>query len=118
MLFTLQQRAASAHLKAFATLDPNNLKPSNKGMNLIDGEWVGSQDYKTVICPMTGVDLVSIPDTKELSEVQPFIDSMKNTPRHGLHNPFKNKERYLMLGKVCTKTAEVMHDQEVFDYFV
>ena len=39
-------------------------------------------------------------------------------PKHGLHNPFKNKERYLMLGAVCRKTAEVLHDQEVFDFFV
>jgi hypothetical protein len=35
-----------------------------------------------------------------------------------LHNPFKNKERYVMLGNVCRKTAEVLHDKEVFDYFV
>jgi len=41
-----------------------------------------------------------------------------NTPKHGLHNPFKNKERYLMLGEVSRKCAEVLHDKEVFDFFV
>mmetsp|Transcript_1119 Transcript_1119/g.2055 ORF Transcript_1119/g.2055 Transcript_1119/m.2055 type:complete len:276 (-) Transcript_1119:703-1530(-) len=48
----------------------------------------------------------------------PFIESLKSVPKHGLHNPFKNKERYLMLGEVCRKTAEVLHDKAVFDYFV
>jgi len=66
---------------------------------------------------MTGKHLVSIPDT-QISESQPFIDSLSSVPRHGLHNPIKNKERYLMLGAVCQKTAEVLHDPEVFQYFV
>ena len=35
-----------------------------------------------------------------------------------MHNPFRNKERYVMLGGVCRKTAEVLHDKEVFDFFV
>ncbi len=39
-------------------------------------------------------------------------------PKSGLHNPFKNKERYVMLGGVCRKTAEVLHDKEVFDFFI
>ena len=30
----------SKHLKAFATLDPDNLSTKNKGMNLVNGEWV------------------------------------------------------------------------------
>lgn len=53
-----------------------------------------------------------------MNEIEPFIESLKSVPKHGLHNPFKNKERYLMLGDVCRKTAEVMHDPEVFDFFV
>ena len=39
-------------------------------------------------------------------------------PKSGLHNPFKNKERYVMLGQVCRKTAEVLHEPETFDFFV
>ena len=36
----------------------------------------------------------------------------------GLHNPFKIKERYVMLGQVCRKTAEVLHEPETFDFFI
>jgi 1-pyrroline-5-carboxylate dehydrogenase len=43
---------------------------------------------------------------------------LKSVPKHGLHNPFKNKERYLMLGAVSRKAAEVLHDPEVFNFFV
>jgi len=39
-------------------------------------------------------------------------------PKSGLHNPFKNKERYLMLSEVNRKVVEVMHDKEVFNFFV
>tara|TARA_B110000285_G_C15090432_1_gene598752 strand:- start:1255 stop:1509 length:255 start_codon:yes stop_codon:yes gene_type:complete len=53
-----------------------------------------------------------------MDEIQPFVDSLANTPKTGLHNPFKNKERYLMLGEVSRKLAEVMHDPEVFEFFV
>ena len=35
-----------------------------------------------------------------------------------MHNPFKNKERYLMLSEVNRKMVEVMHDPEVFNFFV
>jgi hypothetical protein len=55
-------------LKAFATLDTRNLNPDNKGMNLVNGEWVGTAEYKQVIDPLTGKAMVSIPDTK-LAEI-------------------------------------------------
>ena len=42
---------------------------------------------------------------------------MKDVDRNGLHNPFRNKERYLMLGEVCRKVGDVMRDPEVLDYF-
>jgi 1-pyrroline-5-carboxylate dehydrogenase len=66
---------------------------------------------------MTGKPMISIPNTS-MAEIDPFISSLKSVPKHGLHNPFKNKERYLMLGSVCRKAAEVLYDQEVFDFFV
>jgi 1-pyrroline-5-carboxylate dehydrogenase len=39
-------------------------------------------------------------------------------PRYGLHNPLHNKERYLMLGNVTRKCAEVLHDPEVFEHMI
>jgi 1-pyrroline-5-carboxylate dehydrogenase len=70
-----------------------------------------------MIDPLNGKPMVSYPDT-QLSEIDPFVQSLLDTPKHGLHNPFKNKERYLMLGEVSRKCAEVLHDEEVFDFFV
>mmetsp|Transcript_31593 Transcript_31593/g.48299 ORF Transcript_31593/g.48299 Transcript_31593/m.48299 type:complete len:240 (+) Transcript_31593:206-925(+) len=52
-----------------------------------------------------------------MKEAKAFVDSMKSTPRYGLHNPFLNKERYLMLGDVNRKVGEVLNDPEVFNFF-
>jgi len=117
MLMNIQSRAASQHLKAFATVDPKNLSPQHKCMNLVNGEWVGTEQYRQVIDPMTGKDMISVPDT-QLHEIDPFVQSLKSVPRYGLHNPLLNKERYLMLGNVCRKTAEVLHDKEVFEHMI
>ena len=48
---------------------------------------------------------------------QAFIDHLKSTPKTGLHNPFLNKERYLMLAEVNRKVVESFSQQEVFDFF-
>jgi 1-pyrroline-5-carboxylate dehydrogenase len=66
---------------------------------------------------MNGNVIATQPDTSK-EEIQPFINELKNTPKTGLHNPFKNKERYLMLGEVNRRVAEAFNDKEVFDFFV
>mmetsp|Transcript_8450 Transcript_8450/g.12900 ORF Transcript_8450/g.12900 Transcript_8450/m.12900 type:complete len:274 (+) Transcript_8450:172-993(+) len=86
-------------------------------MNLVNGEWTSTENYVTLPDPLTGKPMISIPDTQK-EETKPFIESLQSVPLHGLHNPFKNKERYLMLGDVCRKTAEVLHDPEVLEFFV
>ena len=43
---------------------------------------------------------------------------MKNCPRHGLHNPLKNVERYKMYGDICRKITTALHDDEIFMHFV
>ena len=115
-LISSQSRAFSQHLKAFATIDPENLSAANKGMNLVKGEWVGTREYTDVIDPLTGKPLMKIPDT-QMDEIEPFVSSLQETPRHGLHNPLKNKERYLMLGQVMRKMSEVLNDPDVFNFF-
>lgn len=60
---------------------------------------------------------MTLPDTS-IAESQAFIDSLKACPKTGLHNPFRNKERYLMLGEVCGNVVEAMKDKEVFNFFV
>ena len=70
-----------------------------------------------MVDPMTGKPMIKLPNTS-LEETAPFIESMKAVPKHGVHNPFKNKERYLMLGEVNRKVVDCMSDPEVFDFFV
>lgn len=102
-------------MSKFATQDPNAPKIEDS-CNLLGGEWVGTQEYRELVDPMTGKPYVKIPETNK-DEAKDFIDNLKSAPRSGLHNPFKNKERYVMYGQICRKTAEVLHDPEVFDFF-
>jgi len=114
---SFQTRAISQHLKAFATVDPENLSNKDKGFNLVGGEWVQSNQYKDLVDPLTGLPMISLPDT-QIDEIQPFVDSLRAVPKSGLHNPFKNKERYLMLSEVNRRVVECMHDKEVYEFFV
>ena len=75
IMINLQSRLKSQHLKAFATIDPHNLSVKDKGMNLVGGEWVGSNEYFELIDPLTGKPMISIPDTK-LDEIDPYIESL------------------------------------------
>ncbi len=61
--------------------------------------------------------MLTQPDTK-VSEADPFIDYLQFCPKSGLHNPYNNKERYLMLGKVCRKVVISMQDKDVWDFFI
>jgi 1-pyrroline-5-carboxylate dehydrogenase len=53
----------------------------------------------------------------DVTEIDAFVDSLNTCPKHGLHNPFKNPERYVMLGTVCAKIAARMKEPEVMEFF-
>ncbi len=110
-------RAFSKHLKAFATVDPKGMNGKDKGFNLVNGEWKTTSAYSDLIDPLTGKTMMQVPQTSA-DEIQPFVDSMLAVPKSGLHNSFKNKERYLMLSEVNRKVVETMHDPEVMNFFV
>jgi 1-pyrroline-5-carboxylate dehydrogenase len=116
-IVNFQQRSLSKHLKAFATLDPNHMSAKDQGYNLVNGEWTTASKTRELIDPMSGKPLITLPDT-QMEDIEPFVSSLKSVPKSGVHNPFKNKERYLMLSEVNRKTVEVMHDPEVFEFFV
>ena len=61
--------------------------------------------------------MLTQPDT-QIEEAGAFIDSLRKCPKSGLHNPFRNKERYLMLGEVCRKLVESMQDKQVWNFFI
>lgn len=52
--------------------------------------------------------MLQVPDT-QLYEVEPFVASMRSTPKSGMHNPFKNPERCALadawLPPICTRSC-------------
>lgn len=89
----LMARSFSHHLKSFATVDPNVMAGNDRGFNLVNGEWKQTEKYNNLIDPLSGKTLMKVPATS-MEETTDFIESMKAVPKSGLHNPFKNKERY------------------------
>lgn len=105
-------------ISAFATVNPENLTAKNaKAQNLCGGEWHNTKEWEDLIDPLSGKIMGKIPLTQP-EESKMFIDSLATCPRHGLHNPLKNPERYLMYGQVCKKAAGLLDDPKVSDFFV
>ena len=91
--------------------------PNTKGYNLVNGEWTGTEEYLDLVDPLNGGTMIKLPNTS-MTEIKPFIESMATCPKTGLHNPFRNKERYLMYGEICRKLVESMQDKEVYNFFI
>jgi 1-pyrroline-5-carboxylate dehydrogenase len=68
----------------------------------------------TVVDPLTGEKFIEMPDTQD---VAPFVAGLRSCPKTGLHNPLKNVERYVELGRVCARAAALLAEQDVEDYF-
>jgi len=79
--------------------------------NLVNGKWLGVNNYRSIYNVLNGKLEYKVPDT-QINELTPFINSMRRVPKSGLHNPFKSPERYLMLGDICFKTAHSLHISE------
>ncbi len=107
------------NVPAFATVDPaNGMTGADPGrvQNLVAGAWVGTDQVRDdIVDPMNGQKFLIVPDTRDHA---PFIAGLKSCPKSGLHNPIKNPDRYLTLGEVCAKAAEILRRDEVEDYFI
>lgn len=103
---------------SFATLDPNNLTAANPGefYNLVGGQWRSTHASETVIDPLNGDAFLKGPNTSS-QELRPFIDSLQQCTKSGLHNPLKNPERYLQYGSVSARAAEALRQPEVHAFF-
>lgn len=84
--------------------------------NFIGGNWKATKKYVEVINPVNGALLYTRPDT-QVSELEPFIDGLRSCPKSGLHNQFKNVERYLMLGEVSFRAATFLENSAVAEHF-
>src|SRR4030066_1835277 len=85
-------------------------------MNFVDGKWLEPKRYKEVLDPVSGGPFIQMPDTSE-RELAPFIRSLGNCPKYGLHNPIMNVERYLMYGQISEKLADFLRSGEGESYF-
>jgi 1-pyrroline-5-carboxylate dehydrogenase len=102
---------------SFATVDPfagmTASKPARL-QNLVGGAWVSDSQTMSIVDPINGDRFVEMPDTQD---IEPFLAGLRRCPKTGLHNPLKNTERYVALGKVCARAAALMAEPEVADYF-
>uniref|UniRef100_A0A6B2L1I1 Aldehyde dehydrogenase domain-containing protein n=1 Tax=Arcella intermedia TaxID=1963864 RepID=A0A6B2L1I1_9EUKA len=85
--------------------------------NLVDGRWEGTAQYREVVDPLNGEVFIRAPETS-LEELDPFVKSLEKVPRSGLHNPFKNPERYVQYGEITRKAAQLLGTPEITEYFI
>jgi len=104
--------------KSFATVDPFSgmtAAAPGKLQNLVGGRWVDGESHRDdIVDPLNGEAFLEVPDT---NDVVPFIDGLGSCPKSGLHNPLKNNDRYVYLGRVCARAAALMATPEVEAYF-
>ncbi|PHU15464.1 hypothetical protein BC332_16669 [Capsicum chinense] len=111
-------RRRSNHTLPFATVKAEEVSGSQPAEvhNLVQGKWTKSSNWNTILDPLNGQPFIKVAEVNE-SELKPFVESLSKCPKHGLHNPFKSPERYLMLGDVSTKAAHALGLPEVSDFF-
>ncbi|MDP3734875.1 MAG: aldehyde dehydrogenase family protein [bacterium] len=108
---------------SFATLDPDTMRHKATGctafaMNLSEGKFWFVENSLTHLMPdpLTGAGMISIPDTPPV-KFESFIEGLRSCPSYGLHNPFRNVERYRGLGLVCSRAARALADPDIAYFF-
>ncbi|KHN18531.1 Putative aldehyde dehydrogenase [Glycine soja] len=98
-----------AHSLSFATVEAEEVSGSRPAevLHLVQGKWVGSSNWNTIADPLNGDSFIKVAEVDETG-IQPFIKSLSSCPKHGVHNPFKAPERYLMYGDISTKAAHML----------
>ena len=103
---------------SFATLDPNQLsgEQPHTVLNLVNGMWVKAKNTSTAPDPLTGSPFLHVSNTST-KESEAFIESLNSCPKHGLHNPLKNPERYNLYGNISANAASTLKKPECMDFF-
>ncbi|KAL3528342.1 hypothetical protein ACH5RR_007664 [Cinchona calisaya] len=117
--FNTFSSSRSTHSVSFVTNitaeDISGSRPAEV-QNLVQGKWTRSCNWNTVVDPLNGESFIKVAEVNE-REIQPFVESLYKCPKHGLHNPFKSPERYLMFGDISAKAAHLLSLPEVSDFF-
>ncbi|OVA09061.1 Aldehyde dehydrogenase domain [Macleaya cordata] len=108
----------SIQTPSFATIDAEEISGSQPAevCNLVQGSWKKSSSWSTVVDPLNGEPFIKVADVDETG-IRPFVESLSKCPKHGLHNPFKSPERYLMFGDISAKAAHMLSQPEVSNFF-
>ncbi|GMY15671.1 probable aldehyde dehydrogenase [Fagus crenata] len=108
----------SVHSIPFATVEVEEISGSQPAEvhNLVQGKWKGSSTWNTILDPLNGEPFIKVAEVDETG-VQPFVESLSKCPKHGVHNPFKAPERYLLLGDISVKAAHMLSLPKVSDFF-
>ncbi|CCI41062.1 unnamed protein product [Albugo candida] len=69
-----------------------------------------------IVDPFNGETFLKMPSTST-KEIEPFTQSLRQTPKYGLHNPLNNAERYVLYGDISHKAAAMLRDPQVADFF-
>jgi 1-pyrroline-5-carboxylate dehydrogenase len=103
----------------FASIDPEKVSAASPHavQNFLRGHWVQSKKSIMLPDPLNGEKFMTIPDTQS-NETEDFISSLNTCSKTGLHNPFKNPERYVRYGTVCANAATAFRQPEVNDFLV
>ncbi|XP_024969796.1 delta-1-pyrroline-5-carboxylate dehydrogenase 12A1, mitochondrial-like [Cynara cardunculus var. scolymus] len=106
------------HSLQFATVKAEEISGSKPAQvqNLVQGKWMTSSNWNTIVDPVNGESFIKVSEVDE-SEIKPFVESLSKCPKHGLHNPFKSPERYLLYGDVSAKAGHMLSLPEVSDFF-
>mmetsp|Transcript_7428 Transcript_7428/g.10535 ORF Transcript_7428/g.10535 Transcript_7428/m.10535 type:complete len:573 (+) Transcript_7428:101-1819(+) len=110
-------------LPSWATYDPTSLGESENDTyqvsNLVHGTWTQETTKKMWIPHPLDYDkapIFSIPDTST-HELQPFIQSLRQVSKSGLHNPMKHVERYVQYGEISRLVGNALSQPEVEEFF-
>jgi hypothetical protein len=118
--------SASTHrprngIPSWATFDPKllgTMETPYAVQNIVNGVWQvpntshtksGSSDDTIPIPHPFNTDVTypifTVPNT---TNIQPFVDSLRSCPKTGLHNPYKNVERYVQYGDISRKVTHLV----------
>ncbi|CAI0549327.1 unnamed protein product [Linum tenue] len=117
-LSSLNHSRRFAHSLPFATVDAEELSGARPAevQNLVQGKWGGSSRWNTIVDPLNGEPFIRVAEVDEKG-IKPFVESLSNCPKHGLHNPFKLPERYLLYGNISSKAGHMLSLPKVSDFF-
>nr|CAB3464607.1 unnamed protein product [Digitaria exilis] len=108
------------HTPSFATVSPQEISGSNPAevhnFGEVQGSWTASANWNWIVDPLNGEKFIKIAEVQG-TEIKPFVESLSKCPKHGLHNPLKAPERYLMYGDISAKAAHMLGQPAISDFF-